>query len=51
MPVAIDTSVLITAEKEGDFERLLPEDENEPLDSDYDRLKHRLQILRPTERR
>ena len=27
MPVAIDTSVLISAEKQGDFEQLLPDDE------------------------
>ncbi len=27
MPVAIDTSVLISAEKQGDFDQLLPEDE------------------------
>jgi predicted nucleic acid-binding protein len=30
MPVAIDTSILIAAEKEGDFERLLPVDEEGP---------------------
>jgi predicted nucleic acid-binding protein len=30
MPVAIDTSVLISAEKEGDFDRLLPENEEGP---------------------
>ena len=30
MPVAIDTSVLISAEKQGDFEKLLPEDEEGP---------------------
>jgi predicted nucleic acid-binding protein len=31
MPVAIDTSVLIAAEKQGDFEALLPESENGPF--------------------
>ena len=30
MPVAIDTSVLICAEKTGDFESLLPENEDGP---------------------
>jgi len=30
MPVAIDTSVLISAEKQGDFEGLLPENEEGP---------------------
>ena len=30
MPVAIDTSVLISAEKAGDFDRLLPPDEEGP---------------------
>jgi predicted nucleic acid-binding protein len=30
MPVAIDTSVLISAERGGDFDRLLPENENGP---------------------
>ena len=30
MPVAIDTSVLISAEKQGDFDKLLPEDEDGP---------------------
>ncbi|MFO1477020.1 MAG: PIN domain-containing protein [Verrucomicrobiota bacterium] len=30
MPVAIDTSVLISAEKQGDFEALLPEGEEGP---------------------
>ena len=30
MPVAIDTSVLISAEKQGDFDRLLPEGEEGP---------------------
>ncbi len=30
MPVAIDTSVLISAEKQGDFDTLLPEDEEGP---------------------
>lgn len=30
MPVAIDTSVLISAEKQGGFEQLLPEDEEGP---------------------
>ncbi|MGP8238080.1 MAG: PIN domain-containing protein [Limisphaerales bacterium] len=30
MPVAIDTSVLISAERQGDFEGLLPEDEAGP---------------------
>ena len=30
MPVAIDTSVLSSAEKENDFEGLLPEDEPGP---------------------
>ena len=30
MPVAIDTSVLISAEKQGGFEQLLPEDEDGP---------------------
>jgi predicted nucleic acid-binding protein len=30
MPVAIDTSVLISAEKEGDFDKLLPENEEGP---------------------
>jgi predicted nucleic acid-binding protein len=30
MPVAIDTSVLISAEKQGDFEKFLPEDEDGP---------------------
>jgi predicted nucleic acid-binding protein len=30
MPVAIDTSVLISAEHQGDFEKLLPENENGP---------------------
>ena len=30
MPVAIDTSVLISAEKQGDFEALLPKDEEGP---------------------
>ncbi len=30
MPVAIDTSVLISAEKQGDFEALLPLDEEGP---------------------
>jgi predicted nucleic acid-binding protein len=30
MPVAIDTSVLISAERQGDFDRLLPEDEDGP---------------------
>lgn len=30
MPVAIDTSVLISAEKQGDFEKLLPENEPGP---------------------
>jgi len=30
MPVAIDTSVLISAEKQGDFDKLLPEDEEGP---------------------
>ncbi len=30
MPVAIDTSVLISAEKIGDFDALLPEDEEGP---------------------
>jgi predicted nucleic acid-binding protein len=30
MPVAIDTSVLISAEKQSDFESLLPEDEEGP---------------------
>jgi predicted nucleic acid-binding protein len=30
MPVAIDTSVLIAAEKQGNFERLLPENEPGP---------------------
>jgi predicted nucleic acid-binding protein len=30
MPVAIDTSVLISAERLGDFDGLLPEDENGP---------------------
>ena len=39
MPVAIDTSVLISAEKEGDFDKLLPE-------STSDRLKERIQLLR-----
>src|SRR5271154_2681890 len=31
MPVAIDTSILIQAEKEGDFESLLPADEDGPF--------------------
>ncbi len=31
MPVAIDTSVLIQAEKQGDFESLLPADEDGPF--------------------
>jgi predicted nucleic acid-binding protein len=31
MPVAIDTSVLISAEREGDFDRLLPENEEGPF--------------------
>jgi predicted nucleic acid-binding protein len=31
MPVAIDTSVLIQAEKQGDFEPLLPADEDGPF--------------------
>ncbi len=30
MPVAIDTSVLISAEKQGDFEGILPENEEGP---------------------
>jgi predicted nucleic acid-binding protein len=30
MPVAIDTSVLISAERQGDFETLLPENESGP---------------------
>jgi predicted nucleic acid-binding protein len=30
MPVAIDTSVLISAERQGDFDRLLPENEDGP---------------------
>jgi len=30
MPVAIDTSVLVSAEKQGDFDKLLPEDEEGP---------------------
>ena len=30
MPVAIDTSVLISAEREGDFDGLLPENEDGP---------------------
>jgi len=30
MPVAIDTSVLISAERQGDFDRLLPENEHGP---------------------
>jgi hypothetical protein len=30
MPVAIDTSVLISAERLGDFDRLLPENEGGP---------------------
>jgi predicted nucleic acid-binding protein len=30
MPVAIDTSVLISAEKQGDFEKLLPAEETGP---------------------
>jgi predicted nucleic acid-binding protein len=30
MPVAIDTSVLISAERQGDFDGLLPENENGP---------------------
>jgi predicted nucleic acid-binding protein len=30
MPVAIDTSVLISAEKQGDFDKLLPENEEGP---------------------
>src|SRR5271156_975883 len=30
MPVAIDTSVLISAERHGDFDRLLPENEDGP---------------------
>jgi predicted nucleic acid-binding protein len=30
MPVAIDTSILISAEKQGDFESLLPENEEGP---------------------
>jgi hypothetical protein len=30
MPVAIDTSVLISAEKQGDIEQLLPENEEGP---------------------
>jgi predicted nucleic acid-binding protein len=30
MPVAIDTSVLISAERQGDFDRLLPENEEGP---------------------
>src|SRR5215467_12980070 len=30
MPVAIDTSVLISAEKQGDFDALLPENEEGP---------------------
>ncbi|MGA2750219.1 MAG: PIN domain-containing protein [Verrucomicrobiota bacterium] len=31
MPVAIDTSVLISAEREGDFDGLLPENEEGPF--------------------
>jgi predicted nucleic acid-binding protein len=31
MPVAIDTSVLVQAEKQGDFESLLPPDEDGPF--------------------
>jgi predicted nucleic acid-binding protein len=30
MPLAIDTSVLISAERQGDFDRLLPENEDGP---------------------
>jgi hypothetical protein len=30
MPVAIDTSVLISAEKQGDFDDVLPENEEGP---------------------
>ena len=30
MPVAIDTSVLISAERQGDFDQLLPENEDGP---------------------
>src|ERR1017187_4157429 len=30
MPVGIDTSVLVAAEKQGDFEKLLPESEEGP---------------------
>jgi hypothetical protein len=31
MPVAIDTSVLICAERQGDFDSLLPESEEGPF--------------------
>jgi hypothetical protein len=44
MPVAIDTSVLISAERQDGLER---GDKLLVLDSDFDRLKDRIQLLNP----
>lgn len=60
MPVAIDTSILIAAEKQGGgLKPLLPVEETVfvlargdkllVVDSDFDRLKDRIKLLRPFE--
>ncbi len=42
MPVGIDTSVLVAAEKKGGFDTLLV------MDSDFDRLSARITLLKLT---